>query len=36
VLRERGARDGDAHARSLPGDPALLWDRFGRGDDAAW
>jgi hypothetical protein len=34
-LRERGASDGNAHARRLPGDPAFLWDRFGRGDDAA-
>ena len=34
-LCERGASDGDAHARRLPGDPALLCDRFGRGDDAA-
>src|SRR5437762_5285044 len=34
-LHERGASDGDAHARRLPGDPAFLWDRFGRGDDAA-
>src|SRR5204863_732591 len=34
-LRERGASDGDAHARRLPGDPAFLCDRFGRGDDAA-
>src|SRR5207245_6755107 len=34
-LRERGASDGDAHARRLPGDPALLCDRFGRGDDPA-
>jgi hypothetical protein len=34
-LRERGASDGDAHARRLPGDPAFLWDRFGGGDDAA-
>jgi hypothetical protein len=33
--RERGASDGDAHARRLPGDPAFLCDRFGRGDDAA-
>src|SRR6266540_633241 len=28
-LRERGAFDGDAHARRLPGDPAFLWNRFG-------
>src|SRR5258707_1921970 len=34
-LRERGASDGDAHARRLPGDPAFFCDRFGRGDDAA-
>src|SRR6266545_527280 len=34
-LRERGASDGDAHARRLPGDPAFPCDRFGRGDDAA-
>src|SRR5437870_748921 len=34
-LRERGASDGDAHARRLPGDPAFLCDRFGRGDDPA-
>ena len=34
-LRERGASDGDAHARRLPGDPGFLCDRFGRGDDAA-
>src|SRR6266487_2460058 len=34
-LRERGASDGDADARRLPGDPAFLCDRFGRGDDAA-
>jgi hypothetical protein len=34
-LRERGASDGDTHARRLPGDPAFLCDRFGRGDDAA-
>ena len=34
-LRERGAPDGDAHARRLPGDPAFPGDRFGRGDDAA-
>ena len=34
-LCERGAPDGDAHARRLPGDPAFLCDRFGRGDDAA-
>src|SRR5207248_11137302 len=33
--RERGPSDGDAHARRLPGDPAFLCDRFGRGDDAA-
>ena len=32
---ERGASDGDAYARRLPGDPAFLRDRFGRGDDAA-
>ena len=34
-LRERGASYGDAHARRLPGNPAFLCDRFGRGDDAA-
>ena len=34
-LCERGASDGDAHARRLPGDPASFCDRFGRGDDAA-
>src|SRR5712691_7009657 len=34
-LRERGASDGDAHARRLPGDPGFLWDRFGQGDAAA-
>jgi hypothetical protein len=34
-LRERGASDGDAHTRRLPGDPAFFCDRFGRGDDAA-
>src|SRR6266446_10732578 len=34
-LRERGASDADAHARRLPGDPALFCDGFGRGDDAA-
>src|SRR5213079_686244 len=34
-LRGRSASDGDAHARRLPGDPAFLCDRFGRGDDAA-
>src|SRR5437870_3007996 len=34
-LRDRGASDGDAHARRLPGDPAFPCDRFGRGDDAA-
>src|SRR4030095_14392389 len=34
-LRERGASDGDAHARRWPGDPAFFCDRFGRGDDAA-
>jgi len=34
-LCERGASDGDAHTRRLPGDPAFLCDRFGRGDDAA-
>jgi hypothetical protein len=34
-LRECGAPDGDGHARRLPGDPAFLRDRFGRGDDAA-
>ena len=34
-LRQRGASDGDAQARRLPGDPTFLCDRFGRGDDAA-
>src|SRR5438105_15329324 len=34
-LRQRGASDGDAHARRLPGDPGFLCDRFGRRDDAA-
>jgi len=34
-LGERGASDGDAHPRRLPGDPAFLCDRFGRGNDAA-
>ena len=34
ALRDRGAPDGDAHARRLPG-PAFLRDRFSRGDDAA-
>jgi len=34
-LRERGASDADAHARRLPGDPAFLWNRFGRGNYAA-
>src|SRR5207244_8484778 len=34
-LCERGASDGDAHARRLPSDPAFFCDRFGRGDDAA-
>src|SRR5213593_840963 len=34
-LRDRGASDGDAHARRLPGDPAFPCDRFGRGNDAA-
>src|SRR5207249_2355825 len=34
-LRERGASDGDAHTRRLPGDRAFLCDRFGRGYDAA-
>jgi len=34
-LRQRSAFDGDAHPRRLPGDPAFLCDRFGRGDDAA-
>src|SRR5262249_13648095 len=35
LLRERGAHDGDAHARRLPGDSGFLWDRFGRRDDAS-
>src|SRR5262245_15814272 len=34
-LGERGAGDGDAHTRRLPGDPVFLRDRFGRSDDAA-
>src|SRR5437588_5795954 len=34
-LCQGGAFDGDAHAGRLPGDPAFLCDRFGRGDDAA-
>src|SRR5205807_10157583 len=34
-LRERGASDGDAHARRLTGDPAFFFDRLGRGDHAA-
>src|SRR5207248_4637045 len=34
-LCERGASDGDAHARRLPGDPAFFCDRFARGDHAA-
>jgi hypothetical protein len=34
-LCERGASDGDANARRLPGDPAFFCDRLGRGDDAA-
>src|SRR6267142_492353 len=34
-LCERGAADGDAHARRLPADPAFFCDRFGRGDNAA-
>jgi len=33
-LRERGASDDNAHARSLPGDSRFPWDRFGRGDHA--
>jgi hypothetical protein len=35
VLRERRALDPDAHARRLPGDAALLRNRFGGGDDPA-
>jgi hypothetical protein len=34
-FRERGASDGDAHARRLPGETAFLRDRSGRCDDAA-
>src|SRR5437667_1310827 len=34
-LCERGASDGDAHARCLPSDPAFFCDRFGRSHDAA-
>jgi hypothetical protein len=34
-LRERGASDGEADTRCLPGDAALLRDRFGRSDHAA-
>src|SRR5262245_45281267 len=33
--RECAACNGDTHARRLSGEPALLWDRFGRGDNAA-
>src|SRR5215813_4261667 len=34
-LGARGAPDGDAHARRVPSDPALLGDGFGRDDDTA-
>src|SRR6267378_2652955 len=34
-LRQRGASDGDAYSRCLPGDAALFRDRFGGRDDAA-
>ena len=34
-LGERSASNSDADPRRLPGDPALLGDRFGRSDDAA-
>src|SRR6266852_9611649 len=34
-LRERGASDGEAHTRRLPGDAALLRDCFGGSDNAA-
>src|SRR5262249_56103061 len=34
-VRERGASDGDAYARRLPGDPAFLCDCFGRSNNAA-
>src|SRR5882762_2244879 len=34
-LRECGASDGEAHTRCLPGDAALLRDRFGGSDNAA-
>jgi hypothetical protein len=34
-LRERGASDGEAHTRCLPGDASLLRDRFGGSDNAA-
>ena len=33
--RKRGAFDGNAHTRRLPGDAVLLCDRFGAGDNAA-
>jgi hypothetical protein len=35
TLGERGGSDGNAHARRLPGDPAFLCYRFGRGNDSA-
>src|SRR6266403_6094805 len=34
-LRERGASDGEAHTRCLPGDAALLRDLFSGSDNAA-
>src|SRR5882757_6622481 len=34
-LRERGASNGEANTRRLPGDAALLRDRFGESDNAA-
>ncbi len=34
-LRERGAFDGEAHTRCLPGDAAFPGDRFGGSDNAA-
>ncbi len=34
-FRERGPSDGEAHTRRLPGDAALLRDRFGGTDNAA-
>jgi hypothetical protein len=34
-LCQRGASDGDTHARRLPGDPVFFCDRFGRSHNAA-